>query len=141
VSAASGALSEVRETVDGLRSHAAAGAEAEGRRLPPLFDPEFLDALKALPPPRLAPGFARLAMARHAVAPLQPFLDDALHRYAERLRAWGEAALKELRAGVAGEAAPVRDPELAALEALVADVDAPGPAHASAGRGAPADAA
>jgi hypothetical protein len=140
VSAASGALSEVRETVDGLRSHAAAGAEAEGRRLPPLFDPEFLDALKALPPPRLAPGFARLAMARHAVAPLQPFLDDALHRYAERLRAWGEAALKELRPGLAGEPGPVGDAELAALDTLVAEVDASG-ACSSRGRGAPADAA
>jgi GTP-binding protein EngB required for normal cell division len=126
VTAASRALSEVRETVDGVRSHAAAGAEADSRRLPPLFDPEFLDALKALPPPRLAPGFARLALARHAVGPLEPFLDDALHRYAERLRSWGDGALKEIRPGVGtGEGAPAREGELAALDALVSEVQSP----------------
>jgi GTP-binding protein EngB required for normal cell division len=126
VSAASRALSEVRETVDGVRSHAAAAAEADSRRLPPLFDPEFLDALKTLPPPRLAPGFARLAMARRAIAPLEPFLDDALHRYAERLRSWGDGALKEIRPGVGtGEAAPAREGELAALDALVSEVQSP----------------
>jgi GTP-binding protein EngB required for normal cell division len=121
LAAVSRSLSAVREAVDALQARA--NAAADGRRLPPLFDPEFLDAIKALPPPRLAPGFARRAMARRATAPLLPFLDESLHRYAERLRAWGEGALKETHADrEAWTAVPIRNAELAALDTLVSDV-------------------
>jgi len=109
VSAASRGLSDVREVVE--------------RRLPPLFDPEFLDAIKALPPPRLAPGLLRRSRAHSAVDPLLPFLDEALARYAARLEAWGQGALKELRpAGQLAAAANARSPELAGLETLIAQV-------------------
>jgi hypothetical protein len=116
----------VRESVDGARAHASAAAEADGRRLPPLYDPEFLDAIKTIPPPRLAPAFLRRKLARNAVAALLPFLDESLSRYGVRLRAWGEGALKELRPG--GEAAAVaggvRSPELSGLEQLINQIGA-----------------
>lgn len=122
--AAGRALSVVRGAVEAARSNAEAAPET--RRVPPLFDPEFLDAIKELPPPRLAPGFLRSGAARRAVAPLLPFLDDALARFAVRIRAWGEGALKELQA--TPDDAPtgnVRNEELAALERLVDGLDVP----------------
>jgi hypothetical protein len=123
VSAASRGLSAVREAVDRVRSHAGEGEEAAARRLPPLFDPEFLDAIKTLPPPRLAPGLLRRSRAQSAVVALLPFLDRALARYAARLDAWGEGALKELRpAGKPAAATDARSPELAGLDALIAGV-------------------
>jgi len=142
MASASRGLSEVRGLVDGVRVVAGGSEDAGRRRLPPLFDPEFLDAIKRLPPPWIAPGFARLSMARHAVAPLLPYLDDALHRYSSRLRTWGEAAIEEVRAGgsvAAGGSATVRHAELALLEALVAEIGGAatpsasvvGPAHHS----------
>ena len=130
VAAASRGLAAVREAVDRVRSHAAGGADAEARRLPPLFDPEFLDAIKNLPPPRLAGGVLRRKRAQSAVAPLRPFLDDSLHRYASRLHAWGEGAVQELRpaGGPATETDP-RSPELSGLDALIAAVGGPGEAR------------
>jgi hypothetical protein len=123
VSAASRGLSAVREAVDRVRSHAGEGEEAAARRLPPLFDPEFLDAIKTLPPPRLAPGLLRRSRAQSAVVTLLPFLDQALARYAARLEAWGEGALKELRpAGQPAAATDARSPELAGLDTLIAQV-------------------
>jgi GTP-binding protein EngB required for normal cell division len=121
VSAAGRGLSAVREAVDLARSHAGEGDEASARRLPPLFDPEFLDAVKTLPPPRLVPGLLRRGRAQGAVAALLPFLDQALARYAARLEAWGEGALEELRpAGGPPAATDARSPELAGLETLIA---------------------
>ncbi|HXK09374.1 MAG TPA: dynamin family protein [Vicinamibacteria bacterium] len=123
VSAASRGLSAVREAVDRVRSQAGEGEEAAARRLPPLFDPELLDAIKTLPPPRLAPGLLRRSRARSAVDPLLPFLDQALARYAARLEAWGEGALKELRpAGQPAAATDACSPELAGLDTLIAQV-------------------
>jgi len=125
VAAANRGLSFVRESVDAARSGANASAEADGRRLPPLFDPPFLDAIKSLPRPRFTPALLRRTLARNAVAPLLPFLDESLARYASRLRAWGEGALKELRPGVEpGPAVDHRIPELAALGGLIAEVTA-----------------
>ncbi len=124
VSAASRGLSAVREAVDRVRSQAGEGEEAGARRLPPLFDPEFLDAIKTLPPPRLVPGLLRRSRAQSAVDPLLPFLDEAFARYAARLEAWGSGALRELRpAGQTAAATDARSPELAGLEALIAQVD------------------
>jgi GTP-binding protein EngB required for normal cell division len=123
VSAANRGLSAVREAVDRVRSHAGEGEEATARRLPPLFDPEFLDAIKPLPPPRLAPGLLRRSRAHSAVDSLLPFLDQALARYAARLLAWGEGALKELRpAGDLASTTDARSPELAGLDTLIAQV-------------------
>jgi len=122
-SAASRGLSAVREAVDRVRSHAGEGEETTARRLPPLFDPEFLDAIKTLPPPRLAPGLLRRSRAQSAVVALLPFLDQALARYASRVEAWGSGALKELRpAGRPAAATDARSPELAGLDTLIAQV-------------------
>jgi Dynamin family len=123
LSAAGGALAAARQGVDAARSRGADGAEADGRRLPPLFDPEFLDAIKALPPPWLAPGAFRRSRAQGAVEPLLPFLDQALARYASRLRAWGEGALRELRPATEAPTEADREtPELAGLGTLIARV-------------------
>jgi hypothetical protein len=125
VSAASRGLSAVREAIDRVRSHAGEGEEAAVRRLPPLFDPEFLDAIKALRPPRLVPGLLRRSRAHSLVDPLLPFLDEALARYAARLEAWGSGALRELRAAGQPASAPdARSAELAGLETLLAQVGA-----------------
>jgi len=127
------ALASVREVVDGARTGGAESGPAT-KRVPPLFDPEFLDALKALPPPRYLPGFLRDGAARRAVAPLLPHLDQALARFAVRLRAWSEGALKELRPPDEMMASGlVRHEELAALETLVEHVgtsEAEGQIHA-----------
>jgi GTP-binding protein EngB required for normal cell division len=129
-SAAGRALSAVRSAVDAARANTEAAPET--RRVPPLFDPEFLDAIKELPPARLAPGFLRSGAARRAVAPLLPFLDDALARFAVRVRAWGGGALKELQAApVESPTSHFRNEELAALERLVDGLDVPAGALAS----------
>jgi Dynamin family len=126
VSAAGRGLSAVREAVDRVRSCAGGAEEAGARRLPPLFDPELLDAVKILPAPRLAPGLLRRSRAHGAVEPLLPFLDQALARYASRLEAWGQGALSELRpAGPLAAGPEARHPELAGLEALIARVGGP----------------
>ncbi len=128
--AAGRSLSAVRGAVEAARS----GTETapETRRVPPLFDPEFLDAIKELPPPRHALGFLRSGAAQRAVAPLLPFLDDALARFAVRVRAWGEGALKELQAAPEDLATgKIRNEELAALERLVDGLDVPAGALAS----------
>ena len=94
---------------------------ANAKSQPSSFDPEFLDAIKVQPPPRLAPGVLRRSRPRSAADPLLSFLDDSLARYATRLRAWGEGALLELRP--MGETAAVdggSGPELAGLDALIA---------------------
>ena len=123
VSAASRGLSAVREAVDRVRSHAGEGEETTARRLPPLFDPEFLDAIKTLPPPRLAPGLLRRSRAQSAVVALLPFFDQALARYASRVEAWGSGALEELRsAGRPAAGTDARSPELAGLDTLIAQV-------------------
>jgi GTP-binding protein EngB required for normal cell division len=120
IGAASRGLSTVREAVDGVRALAGDAKDLDRRRLPPLFDPEFLDAIKMLPPPRLAPALLRRNRARLAVAPLLPFLDQSLLRYAARLRAWGEGALQELRPPDEEAAVPaLSNTELAGLNNLM----------------------
>jgi GTP-binding protein EngB required for normal cell division len=126
------AITSVREAIEGA-SAAAAGSGPVTRRVPPLFDPELLDALRELPPPRLLPGILRAGAARRAVAPLLPHLQQALPRFAARLRAWGEGELAELQAspGPPGSAG-ARSGELAALEPLL-DAIGPDGAHDSQG--------
>jgi GTP-binding protein EngB required for normal cell division len=120
VAAASRGLSAVREAVDGVRALAGDGKDLDRRRLPPLFDPEFLDAIESLPPPRLAPALLRRNRARLAVAPLLPFIDESLVRYAARLRAWGEGALQELRPPDEEASLPaMSNTELAGLDNLM----------------------
>jgi hypothetical protein len=137
VSAAGAALAAVREAVDAVRFPEGQAEDDASRRLPPLFDPEFLDAVRALPPPRLAPALFRRSRARSALEPVLPFLADALSRYASRLYSWGEGALREARpAGQAPAGSEARRPELAGLEALIAEVGA-APSPEAAGEEAP----
>jgi hypothetical protein len=128
----------LRSTADGLEAvrsavHQAATASPApippSHRLPPLFEPEFLDRLPPFAPPRFAPGRRGPAVAARRLQPLAAPLGRALARYAERLRAWGLGLLDELAALSAdpGSAAPVTlTGELVELDALIDRPD-PGP--------------
>ncbi len=95
VRAAGDALADVRDAVDSVR--AVAGEAAwETRRVPPLFDPEFLDSLPPIERPTLGRGAVGRELARRRLAPLHPALEDALQRYAGRLHFWGTGTLEEL---------------------------------------------
>jgi GTP-binding protein EngB required for normal cell division len=87
-------LGALTGAVDSVR--AAAGATAETRRIPPLFDPDFLDALPSLPPPQLAKRLIGHAVAVRRLEPIAQPLSEALQRYATRLYAWSMGALEEL---------------------------------------------
>ena len=114
--AAARGLAVVRQEVQAARRDE---ADRSGARLPPLFDPEFLDTLTALPP-RFLPGVFRTSFARRALEPLHAQLRQDLTRYAENLRSWGEGALLEIQPGddAPSESAP-RNEELAPLAALL----------------------
>jgi len=97
--------------------------EPRATRLPPLFDPAFLDVLAGLPPPRLVPGVLRTVFARRALEPLQPHLKQDLARYSENLRTWAVGALSEMQPREDELAVPApRNEELSALEGLVDQV-------------------
>jgi hypothetical protein len=83
--------------LDSVREEAGSTG-AETRRVPPLFDPAFLDALPSLPPPPLAKRLVRHALAVRRLEPIARPLAEALQRYASRLYAWGMGALEELGA-------------------------------------------
>ena len=88
------ALLAIREAVDGARR--GAGAAADGRRLPPLFDPEFLNALPELTPPAgVKRLLSRTVATRRLEAVVEP-MSRTLSRYADRLVAWGRGSLDEL---------------------------------------------
>ena len=97
VRAAVDALGTATGAIDAVRELAGATG-TETRRMPPLFDPEFLDALPPLPPPPVAKRLVGRAMAARRLEPIGKPLGDALQRYASRLYAWGTGALEELGA-------------------------------------------
>jgi GTP-binding protein EngB required for normal cell division len=115
--AATGAIDAVREL---------AGATGmETRRLPPLFDPEFLDEMPPLPPPPVARRLIGHAMAARRLEPIGKPLGEALQRYASRLYAWGTGVLEELGSASWDAADPgsVRalPPDLERLDRLLDD--------------------
>jgi len=117
--AAARALTSVRAAVQAARAVTGAESGPETRRVPPLFNPELLDGVRELAPPRFLPAFLR-------------HLDQALHRFAARLHAWGAGALEEIQPPA--EAAPfraVRNAELAALEPLLDNLPEPARSDAS----------
>jgi hypothetical protein len=124
VQAAGDALGRVRAAVDAARA-AAGMAATDGRRLPPLFDPELLDALPALVRPPLARRLIGRAVAARRLAPVAEPLAQAPQRYASRLYAWGSGAIDELvsaswEVSTAEAGAPL-PPELARVEQLLND--------------------
>lgn len=85
-------LAAVRQAVDEANERTGTPPR---RRLPPLFDPGFLEALPPLDVPALgARMFARRA-ARGRLEPIGRPLGEALARYAARLYAWGMGQLDE----------------------------------------------
>lgn len=113
------ALLAVREAVDAARR--VAGAGADRRRLPPLFDPEFLETLPELKPPAGVKRLLSRAVAARRLEPVAGPVSTALDRYADRLAAWGRGSLDELANGTGDAAAPpaVLPEELARLDRLV----------------------
>jgi GTP-binding protein EngB required for normal cell division/ElaB/YqjD/DUF883 family membrane-anchored ribosome-binding protein len=121
VNAGTAALAAVRTAIDGARSDGV-GVVADRRRLPPLFDPEFLDALPSLAPPPLARRGLGRRLARGRLEPIAAPLRTALSRYAARLYAWGTGQLAEVAEGD-GIPDPATRPERAELARLDALVD------------------
>jgi GTP-binding protein EngB required for normal cell division len=125
-------LQVVRDALDAFRRAAGTSSTLDARRVPPLFDPEILDRL----PPLKPPGAARRLLgspAAHALEPVAAEVDEAVRRYAERLRAWGLARVDELTAGSLGGTARssgALTPGLARLDTLIDESDP---------RGAPGD--
>jgi len=121
VKAGARSLEAVREAVDGARASIGAEESSRERRIPPLFDPEFLDALPPLDVPSIGWHVLgrRIALAR--LDPVAAPLSDALTRYAARLYAWGMAQLETLAEPVGGEKSPMDGgrPELARLDELI----------------------
>lgn len=121
--AATDAVGEMTVALDQLREVAGHDAE-EGRRIPPVFDPEFLGSLPEFPAPRL-PGFRGTSRANAQLAPLRNELGAALSRYSSRLHAWGTAAID---AAIDDTSRVDRSPtsfdaELEPLMRLAADID------------------
>lgn len=93
-------------------------------RIPPLFDPPFLDALPVASKPSLADRMFSGTAAGHRLDELRKSLDDAYGTYANRIRAWALERLSEnfQRVG-ASRQRDLRDvaPELRALAAIIDD--------------------
>lgn len=113
---AGAAVSAVRKAVADARipgsgpegeSEALASTDAATRRLPPVFDAEFLDRLPDLSPPRLVSA-PRRKLAGRRLEPIRAALAADLGRYANRLYAWGEQALNEIPEPIAGNVANTR---------------------------------
>jgi GTP-binding protein EngB required for normal cell division len=107
------------EVVDGADSTIEGDAAS---RIPPLFDPPFLDALPIAPRPGVSGRLFARATARHQLDALAKPLDEAYRLFAGRVRAWGIARLEgnfawadATRVRDAGETAP----ELRPLKAYV----------------------
>jgi GTP-binding protein EngB required for normal cell division len=122
VEAAADTLASVRGALDACGAEIAPERTPDGRRVPPLYDPPFLDELPALPKPsRLKRLMARAAAAR-ALKPIAGPLAYSYGLYGERLAAWGLAGLDELIAN-AWDRAPTTPPllegELLKIDALI----------------------
>lgn len=129
VAMASAAVGRVRELVEAAHPDGT-GSAPDARRLPPLFDPRFLDELPQFAPPRLARQWRGTQAARRQLEPLRPALESALSRYSAALWSWGRAQLDAAAAaatvdGVSGPAGPFRDPDLARLAGLLGRSDDP----------------
>jgi GTP-binding protein EngB required for normal cell division len=102
VNAGARALAIVRSAIDQASQSAGGDPASNGagvdrsRRLPPLFDPDFLDALPPLTPPPLGRQLLGHRIALSRLEPIAIPLRDALSRYAARLYAWGIGQLEEL---------------------------------------------
>lgn len=76
---------------------------ASDRRMPPMFDAAFLNALPDLSPPRLLTA-PRHILAERRLADIRAPLQADIERYAARLYAWGEQAVAEMPDEGAGSA-------------------------------------
>jgi len=105
---ASNALGVIRESIDRVRSAARENSsdvgalegilpdETDRRRIPPLFDPEFLDKFPPMPPPPIVRRLLGRKVALHRLEPISDSLRVALQRYGNALYEWGRTTLDEL---------------------------------------------
>lgn len=120
---------KVRELVDRARRAHAVEEEDGARRIPPVFDPPFLQSLPDLSPPRVRVRALDFLGARRRVRSFDVELRDALSTFGRRLRAWGLGAVAEARAaawvmGPSEEEVAGLPPELAAVADLIDDHEA-----------------
>lgn len=108
----------------GTLDTSASGAE---RRLPPVFDATFLDQLPDLSPPRLLSA-PRRTLAERRLEGIRAALNTDLSRYAARLYAWGEQALREAVVSAndsSGAPQSAAGPEADVLARIAAMIDGP----------------
>ncbi len=90
------ALLRARAAADSvLEQTVAAALNDAARRIPPLFDPPFLDTLPIEASPGALDRLLSHSRARHHLAPLRPELAEAYGTYGNRLRAWALERLRE----------------------------------------------
>ena len=87
------ALSRARAVADGVLAEDSSAGDV-GSRIPPLFDPPFLDALPIEDSSRMDQLFGVSAARRHLASIALP-LEEAYSTYSNRLRAWAIARLEE----------------------------------------------
>lgn len=123
VSAGANALTAITDAVERARHEVGLDGADDARRLPPLFDPEWLDSLPPLTPPAVGRQLLGRSVAQRRLAPLERPLREALSRYGTRLYAWGMARLGEISetaaSGVPTDAPRPQDPKLARLASLI----------------------
>jgi hypothetical protein len=100
------------------------GASAIGHRIPPLFDPVFLDKLPIMAKPSIGARLAPRRAAAHALKGVETALRDAYTKYAERVRAWGYQCIDEAYEQAAASRGHMSDVVPPGLESLAAAVDA-----------------
>jgi GTP-binding protein EngB required for normal cell division len=90
------ALTRARSAADRTLGSVQQTTDAEsGARIPPLFDPRFLDALPIAPRPGRLDRLLGAMRARQQLRSLAGPLDDAYGTYANRVRAWGLERMEE----------------------------------------------
>jgi hypothetical protein len=115
-------LSRAREVADRLVAAGHVSTVDVGSRMPPLFDPPFLDALPIEAQPGAMDQLFGVSAARRHLSSIARPLEDAYGTYANRVRAWAIARLEENAeqgaASIAGDDG-ILAPELQTLVGLV----------------------
>ena len=117
------ALARARAAADGVLEGARlSDGDGSANRIPPLFDPPWLDALPVASAPGMLDHLFAHARASQQLDSIAKLIDDAYGTYANRIRAWGLERLNESFARVQStqhlESAHV-SPELRHISALI----------------------
>lgn len=117
------ALSRARAAADHILEIAGiTGSDDAAGRIPPLFDPPFLDALPVAASPGGLDRLLGRTRAAHQLGPLADPLEEAYGTYANRVRAWGierlDATFERIASARPRDTAHIA-PELGALAQMI----------------------